>query len=310
MSAPGDGPAMKSERRLVIDIGTNSVLALLADISGGDMRVVFDRQKTTRLGEDLSKTGRLSDAAMAGTVQAIGSFVENSEFDSALLIGTEALRVASNSDEFIDRVEKKTGHRPVVISGDQEAEFTFRGALFDLEPISGDIIAADVGGGSTEIIRGETGRIIEMASIPLGAMNLRESVPEDMLAAYREYAGDFIGKRGIFGSDTKAVTMIGIGGTITSVTAIAAGLGKFDPKIVHGCRINSKTLASIASRFEGLDSQERRELILFDPQRADLILPGTGIFLAVMGIIGVSDLTVSAGGLRYGVALPRDYTRQ
>jgi exopolyphosphatase/guanosine-5'-triphosphate,3'-diphosphate pyrophosphatase len=294
---------MESVRRLVIDIGTNSVLALLADVSDERMEVIFDRQKTTRLGEDLSRTGRLSDDAMARTVEVIGSFVENAKFNSAFLVGTEALRVASNSSEFVDLAQQKTGYRPAVISGRQEAEFTFRGALFGLEPITGIITAADVGGGSTEIIRANRNSIIDAESIPLGALKLKESVAADRLSEYREYADEFISDRDILNSRASDGVMIGIGGTITSIAAVALGLEEFESRAVHGCRISASEIESIAARFEGVSGKERQELIPFDPQRADLILPGAGIFLAVMGIIKVNDLIVSARGLRFGVAL-------
>jgi exopolyphosphatase/guanosine-5'-triphosphate,3'-diphosphate pyrophosphatase len=297
---------MKPERRLVVDIGTNSVLALLVDIAGDGVKVISDKQKTTGLGEGLLKTGRLSNDAMSRTVEAIESFVENAEFDSASLIGTEALRVASNSAEFADIVENKTGQRPVIISGRQEAEFTFRGAILNLDLNPENVVIVDVGGGSTEIIRGVNDRITYMESIPMGALRLRESVAEDRLSAYKEYADDLMSRRNFFDSGLQVNSIIGVGGTITSTAAIAAGLERFDPKIVHGHRINPGKLASIASRFEGINSMERRRLIPFDPQRADLILPGTGIFLAIMGIIGVNELIVSTGGLRFGVAISPD----
>jgi exopolyphosphatase/guanosine-5'-triphosphate,3'-diphosphate pyrophosphatase len=297
---------MKPERRLVIDIGTNSVLALLVDLSSGGMEVVSDKQMTTRLGQDLSKTGRLSDIAMNRTAQAIESFVEGAEFDSAFLIGTEALRAAANSTEFIDLVEKKTGHRPLIISGRQEAEFTFRGAIPGLDLNSENIVVVDVGGGSTEIISGKDDQITEMQSIPLGALRLREAVAVERLSAYRDFAHDFMIDRRLLDSRLPAEIVIGVGGTITSMAALAQGLEAFNPEAVHGYRMSMDNLESVAARFEKAGDEGRPKLIRFDPQRADLILPGTGIFLAVMGIIGVTELTVSTGGLRFGVALSPD----
>lgn len=297
---------MKPERRLVIDIGTNSVLALLVDFSSGGMEVLADRQMTTRLGQDLSKTGRLSDDAMSRTSKAIESFVEEAEFDSAFLVGTEALRVAENSADFIDLIEKKTGYRPLIISGRQEAEFTFRGAIPGLHLNSGNIVVVDVGGGSTEVINGKDDQMTETESIPLGALKLREAVGIEKLFAYRDFAHDFMIERNSLDSSLPEEKMVGVGGTITSVAALAQGFDVYNPGAIHGYRMSADKLESVAARFEKAGDQERRKLIPFDPQRADLILPGTGIFLAVMGIIGVNDLTVSTGGLRFGVALSPD----
>lgn len=300
---------MKSAKRLIVDIGTNSVLALLVVQSEDGMKVISDRQTTTRLGEGISKTGRLSEHAMSRTAEAIKSFVRNTEFDSIFLLGTEALRVASNSDEFIELVELKSGYRPVVVSGRQEAELTFMGALFELEMLSGNIIVADVGGGSTEIISGKKGRIVDMVSVPLGALKLRQSVRVDRIDAYKEYATDIIGDRQFFETLPRINSVIGVGGTITSMAAVALGLSEYDPGAVHGYLMNRAELQSIATRFESVSDKIRRELIPFDPQRADLISAGAGIFLAIMGIIGVKGLIVSNGGLRFGAALSPEKVR-
>jgi exopolyphosphatase/guanosine-5'-triphosphate,3'-diphosphate pyrophosphatase len=300
---------MKSAKRLVIDIGTNSVLALLVELSEDGMKVISDRQKTTRLGEGLSKTGRLSEEAMLRTVEAIELYVTSTEFDSVFLVGTEALRVASNSDKFIELVERKSGYRPVVVSGRQEAELAFRGALFDLEMLSDDLIIADVGGGSTEIIRGKKDRIVDIVSIPLGALKLRQSVPVDEVAAYKEHATDIIGDRRFFDNLPSSNSTIGVGGTITSMAAVGLGLSEYDPGAVHGYLMNRAEIQSVATGFESASDKKRRELIPFDPQRADLILPGAGIFLAIMGIIGVNGLIVSTGGLRFGAALSPEKVR-
>jgi exopolyphosphatase/guanosine-5'-triphosphate,3'-diphosphate pyrophosphatase len=294
---------MSSARRLVIDIGTNSVLALLADVSGKDLVVISDRRVSTRLGEGLTGSGRLSQEAMIRTADAISLFMEDIECDSILLIGTEALRTASNASEFADLICKRVDEKLTVLTGHREAELTYRGALYRLNLKRGKAFVVDVGGGSTEFILGKMEDIIDICSIPIGALSLKESSTEDRLMDYYDRAFEILDERLTFARGLDREEFIATGGTITSIAAIALGLEKYDPDSIHGYHLSVKTLNEIASRFENQSPKERKLLIPFDPERADLILPGAGIFLAILGILEADKITVSVGGLRFGAAL-------
>ncbi len=294
---------MSSARRLAIDIGTNSVLALLADVSGTDLVVISDRRVSTRLGEGLTGCGRLSQEAMIRTADAISFFMKDIECDSVVLVGTEALRTASNASEFADLICKRVNEKLTVLTGHREAELTYRGALYRLNLKRGKAFVVDVGGGSTEFILGKMEEIIDICSIPIGALSLKESSTEDRLSYYYDQAFEILDERLTFTRELDRGELIATGGTITSVAAIAMGMGKYDPDSIHGYLLSVKTLNDIALRFENSGPKERMLLIPFDPERADLILPGAGIFLAILGILKAELITVSVGGLRFGAAM-------
>jgi len=293
-------------RRLVIDIGTNSVLALLAEITNNGLTVIFDEKKTTRLGQGMAGSGRLSLDSIERTAEAVDAFMKKDRYDSALLLGTEALRASSNANEFQACIYKQTGERVTVLSGEKEAELNYTGALYRL-PLTGSKIAViDVGGGSTEIAYGNSHNMICAISMPLGASRLYESVSVDSLEKYMAGAARIImDTKGGFVFDDVDL-LIGTGGTITSIATIDVGIKKYDPAAVHGYHLSVKRIREISSQFEGLDSAKRKGLIPSDPERAELILPGAGIFLSILGILRREKLTVSTGGLRFGAALRPD----
>ena len=290
-------------RRLVIDIGTNSVLALLADVSGNDPVVISDRRMSTRLGEGLAGCGRLSQEAMKRTADAISLYMEDSEYDSVMLIGTEASRKAANSSEFAELLQRRVKQNLMILTARQEAELTYFGALFGLNRTGENTLVVDVGGGSSEFIVGKMEDIIDIRSIPVGALTLKESTAADSLIHYHDrvrmiLVDELTSARQLAGGE-----FVATGGTITSVAAIASGMNKYDPDSIHGYLLAVKALNEIASKFENLNLDERRMLIPFDPERADLILPGVGIFSAVCGILKAKEITVSTGGLRFGAAI-------
>lgn len=297
---------VKTARRLVIDIGTNSVLALLADVSGRNLKVISDKQVTTRLGERLGESGRLSGLAMKRTIAAVDEFVRSREHDSATLIGTEAFRAALNSDDFINLVFEITGKHVIVISGEQEAELNYFGALYGMPAEWERIAVLDVGGGSSEFVIGDSDRIFEARSLPVGASTLHEISKQDGLEFYASLATKIIEKySGGFASQSFDV-FLATGGTIASIAALDSGLSEYDAAAVHNYPLTSAKIEKIALGFERVASKDRRNLIAFDPERADLILPGAGIILAFMSIIKEDRLLVSTGGLRYGAALRPD----
>jgi exopolyphosphatase / guanosine-5'-triphosphate,3'-diphosphate pyrophosphatase len=293
-------------KRLVIDIGTNSVLALLADVDGDKLTIISDRKKTTRLGEGLSTNGYLSQSAMLRTADAVTEFVKDSQVDELLLVGTEALRLARNSDDFSNMLADSLGQKPTIVTGLKEAELTFYGALYNLNVNSEYFLFIDVGGGSTELVAAGGDGIIDSISIPIGALKLKEIVSEYYLESFKTEALRAV-KKGI--ADFRlfpAFSIIGTGGTITSAAAIKDGILRYNAETVHGSILSTADMQAIALKFQEADSAARVGLIPFDPERADLILPGLGIFLAVMGIIDRRSLTVSTGGVRFGAALRPD----
>jgi exopolyphosphatase / guanosine-5'-triphosphate,3'-diphosphate pyrophosphatase len=293
-------------RRLVIDIGTNSVLALLSDVTGDRLSVISDRKQTTRLGEGLSATGNLSPIAMRRTVEAVIGFAKSADYDELFMVGTEALRLARNSHEFSEMIKSAISREPMIISGLKEAELSFLGARYNLNVKLDNVLLIDVGGGSTELVLARGEALLRAISIPVGALKLKENTSQIGLDTYMTKAREIVLKAITdFNVDSEAA-ILATGGTITSVAAIKTGLDRFNSTMVHGSLLLKGEMRDIASRFENTDAAGRTLLIPFDPERAELILPGLGIFLAIMGITDKRSLVVSAGGLRFGVALYPD----
>jgi exopolyphosphatase/guanosine-5'-triphosphate,3'-diphosphate pyrophosphatase len=293
---------MQNDTRLIIDVGTNSILALIVKSGESGISVVSDIKVTTRLGEGLQESGNLSDEAMGRTARAVSEIMSKSKFDSAVMIGTEAVRKAENSSDFVNLLKKECGLDLTVISGKTEAELTFHGALFDLG-VSSNVLLVDVGGGSTELIVSKDGGIEDSLSVPLGAMILKEATGTVALESYSSFAEIVFAKELAEFSQDSPGTLIATGGTITSAGAVFKKMREFKASDVHGMRLTAQNLREIGSNFENLSPDNRKSLIPFDPQRADLMLPGMGILLTILGIFKKEEIVVSNGGLRYGAVL-------
>ena len=219
---------MQNETRLILDIGTNSVLALIVKMGEDKISVISDSKITTRLGEGLQETGRLSDQAMTRTSRAVSEIMSNSRFDNALMIGTEAVRKAENRSDFVKLLKTECGLDLTVISGKMEAELTFYGALFDLG-VSGNILLVDVGGGSTELIISKNGVIEDSLSVPIGAMILKEATGTVALESYSSFAEIVFAKELADFSQDSPGTLVATGGTITSAGAVFKKSSRYFP---------------------------------------------------------------------------------
>jgi exopolyphosphatase/guanosine-5'-triphosphate,3'-diphosphate pyrophosphatase len=297
---------MSEIKRLVIDIGTNSVLALLAGVEGERLSVIFDYKKTTKLGQGLMAAGRLSLAAVTRTTAAVANFAKMARYDDIFLLGTEALRIARNPDDFSRAIKEAIGLEPTILTGEKEAELSFLGSLYDLKIDTSDLLLIDVGGGSSELVTGKNGKMAEAISIPIGALKLKEMSGSDSLFQYEGLAKSIITEKIKNLQINLSTNILATGGTITSAAAISAGLPIFETARIHGSRLSQDQLNAMALNFEQAHSRQRESLIPFDPERADLMLPGLGIYLAILGIIGRDSLVVSTGGLRFGAALYPD----
>jgi exopolyphosphatase/guanosine-5'-triphosphate,3'-diphosphate pyrophosphatase len=295
-----------STRRLVIDIGTNSVLALLADVSDTQLSVILDKKKTTRLGEGLSSSGKLSQDAMRRTADAVIEFAKSASYDDLIMIGTEALRLARNSGEFQKMIRDSLGQEPIIISGRREAELSYLGARYNIDLKSDNILLIDVGGGSTELVNARGEAVENAISMPIGALKLKETAEELTLKICIEEAEKIIADAVSSVMINSQTVILATGGTITSAAAIRAGGDRFDAGRIHGAVLTVTEIRDIALRFERSDPARRVSLIPFDPERAELILPGLAIFMAIMDILGRESLIVSVGGIRFGAALYPD----
>lgn len=284
-------------RRAVIDIGTNTVKLLVADVDGGQVNPVISKDKTTRLGEGVNDSGKLTALAIARTVAAIGEFMEEAKSLGVMdvhALTTSAARDAGNRDEFLVAVHEKSGLSVEVITGQREAELIFRGVSSDPAWSKQPILVLDVGGGSAEFIQGQAGTIDRFQSLPLGAVRLTEKMGEDFPALV-----EFLRRTlhpALTGYNVHDRKLIGTGGTVTTLARIQSG------KVDHAS-ISQAEMRALVARLNALPLAERKKVPGLPPERADIIVAGSAVFMVAMELLGALELTVSVRNLRYGALL-------
>ena len=294
------------ERVAAIDIGTNSVLLLIAARnSGGQLVTLVERANVTRLGRGVDAERRLQPAAMQRTLDVLASYANEARAHGAhiLAVGTSALRDASNAAEFRARAKAALGVPPVVIDGEREALLTFAGALAGLPVERGGVTVVDVGGGSTELVRASGDRL-EAVSLDLGAVRMTErfalTAPTSQDACAEVLAHATAALRASQARPTTRI--VAVAGTATTLAAIAGRVEPFDPARVHGARIARSELIALVDRVAALDLDARAALPGLGAPRADVIVAGALVLLAACDHAGASELMVSCGGLRVGLA--------
>jgi exopolyphosphatase/guanosine-5'-triphosphate,3'-diphosphate pyrophosphatase len=282
-------------RRAVIDIGTNTVKLLVADVSGGQAVPIAAKDRTTRLGEGVEGSRKFLPAAMARTVQAVQDYLAEAKALGATDfrgLATSAARDAVNRDGFFDQVQRECGLEVQLISGDREAELIFRGVSSDPEWSGQPILVMDVGGGSAEFIQGQAGEMERFQSLPLGALRLTERSGEGKFAELCEYVRATL-RDALASYDANHCRLIATGGTITTLARIECGA------IDHATILREK-LEALVRRLEAMPLAERKMVPGLPPERVDIIVAGGAVFVVAMDVLKASELTVSVRNLRYG----------
>ena len=302
-------------RRAVIDIGTNTVKLLVADVQSGKVMPVVSKDQTTRLGEGVNESKHLSRIAIARTVEAIDHFIADArEFGAPEIIAlaTSAARDAANCDEFLRTVRSKCGLDVQVISCEREAELIFRGVSSDPGWSSQPILVLDVGGGSAEFIQGERGNIERFQSLPLGAVRLTEQYAEDFAGLVGFLRETLHKSLAVYSVQNRR--MIGTGGTITTLARICSASASLadtqgrQPERLPYNEIDRMSLTldelrALVARLNSLPLAERKKVPGLPPERADIIVAGGAVFLVAMELLGAFELTVSVRNLRHGALL-------
>ncbi len=307
--AAGEGRA--SARVAAIDIGTNTVLLLVAELSAeGELRAVSERATITRLGQGVDRTRRLDADAVERTLASLAQYARelaDTGVTRLAVVGTSALRDAEGGQGFLDAAERLLGERPRVISGAAEADLTFEGALSGLA-LQGPVSVFDIGGGSTEIITGTASAspLVERAvSLDVGSVRLTERhVRADPPSAseLERVVADVTGALRAAPRPAPEATLVGVAGTVTTLAAIELGLAAYDPSRVHGHRMSREALLAVADRVATLDLAARQHLAGLEPKRADVIVAGAEIARQVLLWSGKAQLVVSDRGVRWGLA--------
>jgi exopolyphosphatase/guanosine-5'-triphosphate,3'-diphosphate pyrophosphatase len=312
-----------------LDLGTNNCRLLIATPAGGGFRVVEAYSRIVRLGEGLSQSGRLSEAAMDRALAALkvsAEKVRRRRVVKLRAIATQACRSAENGPAFIDRVAGETGLKLQVISPREEAQLSVAGCVGLLDRKADAALVVDVGGGSTELswvdLKAEAGRerrdgpppIHAWLSVPIGVVTLAERFPEGEAATeswFRrmvEHVKAEIGAfrradplKGIFDADR--AHLVGTSGAITSLAGMHLGLRRYDRSQVDGIWMTRGECEAAASRLLGLSARQRADQPCIGPDRADLVLAGAAILQAVQELWPCSRVRVADRGLREGILI-------
>ncbi|HEY6178134.1 MAG TPA: hypothetical protein VIX73_26945 [Kofleriaceae bacterium] len=289
----------------VIDIGTNTLLLLIVDDA---MQPLVDLCRFGRLGKGLDATGRLADDAIAASLEICREYrrvIDAHGIARPIVIATQAAREAKNAADFVDPAEDILGAEIQVIAGQREAELAALAVARTFpELAAAHYLVVDVGGGSTEIIAVERGRITARTSLPIGAVRLTErhlrhdppTAPE--IAALSADIDRHLAKVAL----PRAVPVIGTAGTATTLAAVKLGLATYDPMAVTGLRISRDTVVILLGRLLAATVAERKAIAGIEPQRADVIAAGAAIFARILQQIDAPVLITCDRGIRWGVA--------
>jgi len=292
-----------------IDIGTNTVLLLVAHRDEqGRLVALQEEAEITRLGQGVDKTKKLAPDAVERTSQTLTRYagiIRQHGCTAVDVVGTSAMRDAGGSEVIRELVQREMGVRARVISGDEEARLTFRGALSGLDVPKGPVAVYDIGGGSTEIVLGEGDRIAFATSVDIGSVRLTErAIPSDPpreaeLAAAREAAKQAFSAIPALSTEHAPV---GIAGTMTTLAAIGMKMKDYDGARVHGSMLSLDRLREIVEELAALPLAARRNVTGLEPKRADVIVAGGLIAIAVLEKLGKTEARISDRGVRWGLA--------
>ncbi|MCF6526129.1 Ppx/GppA phosphatase family protein [Streptomyces sp. JJ36] len=301
-------------RVAAVDCGTNSIRLLVADLhpETGELKELDRRMEIVRLGQGVDRTGRLAPEALERTFAACRRYaqaVREHGAERVRFVATSASRDAANRDDFVRGVVDLLGVEPEVITGDQEAAFSFTGATRELSPAThpAPYLVVDIGGGSTEFVVGED-RVRAACSVDVGCVRLTERhalsdppAPEQTAAVERDVAAalDRVARDVPLG---EARTLVGLAGTVTTVAGVALGLDSYDPAAIHHSRISRAQVEEVTERLLASTHAERAAIPVMHPGRVDVILAGALVLRAVMERSGAREVVVSEHDILDGIA--------
>jgi exopolyphosphatase/guanosine-5'-triphosphate,3'-diphosphate pyrophosphatase len=310
-------------RVAAIDCGTNSIRLLIADIERGNgttsLTDVVREMRVVRLGEGVDATGELAPAALERTFAATADYAElirEHGAEAVRFVATSASRDARNREVFVDGIRNLLGVEPEVISGDEEAALSFAGASSVLPILDGhQVLVVDLGGGSTEFVLGTAQGVIAAKSVDVGCVRLTERhlrndppTAEQISAAEADVdAAMALAQRDV--PLEQATAVVGVAGSITTITAHALRLPEYRPDDIHGAELPLDTVRAAATDLLEMDRSERAGLPYMHPGRVDVIGAGGLVWRRILERLGeltggrITTATASEHDILDGIAL-------
>jgi exopolyphosphatase/guanosine-5'-triphosphate,3'-diphosphate pyrophosphatase len=301
-------------RFATIDVGTNSVLLLVAERTPeATFHPILERAEITRLGRGVDKSHRLSPEGMEATLEVLTAFASEARSLGAEAIAvsaTSAARDAQNGAEFLSAAQERAGVTVEIISGELEAQLSFASAYMDFgSEAAGPLLVIDIGGGSTEIIYGNSaGRVDFRRSYDVGSVRMTERFihTDPPSAQERERLTAFL--RDTFSTlppPPPAAELVGVAGTVTTLYAVHHRVEPYDSARVHGGTLTRAQLEQTVEKLCALPLSERRTLPGLQPKRADVVPAGGLILREALRALGLEECRVSDRGLRWGLMAHR-----
>ena len=299
-----------------IDCGTNAIRLLIAAVDSNKVSDRLREMRTVRLGEGVDATGEFSNMALERTFAACREYAEllmQYEIKELRFVATSASRDVSNRDVFITGVKEILGVEPEVISGDQEAELSYRGALSGLD-VKGSVLVADIGGGSTEFVTTLPDHSLVSESVNIGCVRMTERylqsdppTQQEVEAATREIRNqiELIARTVPIRTET---TFIGLAGSVTTVAAMALGLHEYDADLIHGSALSMEEVDAVTNELLHMTRAQRAELGFMHPGRVDVIGGGALVLRESMRLLGFTQVVVSEKDLLDGVVIALENT--
>lgn len=299
----------------VIDIGTNTVLLLIAQPGAdGDITTLAYEQRVPRLGKGVDSSRNLQPDAMERVVAVLEEYnaiIERHGVSHVVACGTSAVRDAHNRAEFVGLVRKRTGIMVEILSGEEEALWTYRGAISGIAGIRKATVV-DIGGGSTEITVGSADKVQQHCSLDIGSVRLTERFfkhdppthPE--LEKAIEIVENELARAGRF--DFDGSTLIGVAGTATSLALLDQGMKEFNRDAVTGYRLQLDNVYALFRTLRSMPAEEILRISSVMEGRADVIAAGVLILREIMAHFKFKEMIVSDRGVRYGIAI-REWER-
>lgn len=312
----GQGGWQPRRTYAALDLGTNNCRLLIARPAGNDFIIVDAFSRIVRLGEGLSASGRLSDAAIDRALAALSICADKLVKRGVHLsraVATEACRRAENGREFVDRVYCETGIALDIINPGEEARLAVQGCHALLEPGDGPALIFDIGGGSTELVELLPGdgppQIADWISVPWGVVSLAESEPQGVgdrdarLATYDRMKGRVAEAFGALDLPEGELRLLGTSGTVTTLASVFLNLPSYDRRAVDGLHVPVEDMRRIGRELAAMSIAERAKVACIGSERADLVVAGCAILEAILDLwpavrVGVADRGIREGILR------------
>ena len=296
-----------------IDIGTLTCRLLIAEINGeGKLETLHSDRKMLRLGEGVDRQKSLKPEAIDRVTKGVHEWqrtIKEFKVDRATAVATSAVRDAHNREEFLTRIKLETGMDVEVIDGEEEASRTLLGIRSGLKAGITDVLALDIGGGSTEFILSREGMNPKVTSMDMGVVRVTErffqhdppSAKENEDA--QQFIDDLTQRALAHLGDIQGAVFVGTAGSITTLSAMSQELTIYDPQRIHNSILSLAKIRKMEQDLCGRTQAQRRGLPGLEPGRAEVIVAGAMILRCIMEQMGMEECVVSEYGLREGVLL-------